>query len=130
MEVVAPGAFAMGNAMDVAAMRRHSGPDSTSAGTLSLSRFTNGRDDKEHLALVMGDVTDGKADLVRVHSECMTGDVFGSLRCDCASGCMPLCGTHCCRGPRRHRLPAPGRNAGSAGPEAPHICNLQSQRLQ
>lgn len=40
-------------------------------------------DGKEHLALVMGEV-DGKEDvLVRVHSECLTGDVFGSLRCDC-----------------------------------------------
>ena len=40
-------------------------------------------DDKHHVALVKGDV-DGKADvLVRVHSECLTGDVFHSLRCDC-----------------------------------------------
>ncbi len=40
-------------------------------------------DGKEHLALVMGEV-DGEEDvLVRVHSECLTGDVFGSLRCDC-----------------------------------------------
>jgi len=40
-------------------------------------------DGKEHLALVMGEV-DGKENvLVRVHSECLTGDVFGSLRCDC-----------------------------------------------
>ncbi len=40
-------------------------------------------DGKEHLALVMGEV-DGREDvLVRVHSECLTGDVFGSLRCDC-----------------------------------------------
>jgi len=39
--------------------------------------------DKQHLALIFGDV-DGKDDvLVRVHSECLTGDVFGSMRCDC-----------------------------------------------
>ena len=37
----------------------------------------------EHLALVMGDIIDGTPALVRVHSECLTGDVFGSLRCDC-----------------------------------------------
>jgi 3,4-dihydroxy 2-butanone 4-phosphate synthase/GTP cyclohydrolase II len=37
----------------------------------------------EHLALVMGDIIDGASVLVRVHSECLTGDVFGSLRCDC-----------------------------------------------
>jgi 3,4-dihydroxy 2-butanone 4-phosphate synthase/GTP cyclohydrolase II len=40
-------------------------------------------DADEHVALVMGDVTDDKPVLVRVHSECVTGDVFGSLRCDC-----------------------------------------------
>lgn len=38
---------------------------------------------REHLALVKGDVADGRPVLTRVHSECMTGDVFGSLRCDC-----------------------------------------------
>ncbi|HWJ02337.1 MAG TPA: GTP cyclohydrolase II, partial [Verrucomicrobiae bacterium] len=40
-------------------------------------------DDKEHLALVKGDIRDGKPVLVRVHSECLTGDVFHSHRCDC-----------------------------------------------
>ncbi|TDQ01161.1 bifunctional 3,4-dihydroxy-2-butanone-4-phosphate synthase/GTP cyclohydrolase II [Labedaea rhizosphaerae] len=37
----------------------------------------------EHIALVYGDLEDGENVLVRVHSECLTGDVFGSLRCDC-----------------------------------------------
>jgi 3,4-dihydroxy 2-butanone 4-phosphate synthase/GTP cyclohydrolase II len=37
----------------------------------------------EHIALVYGDIEDGENVLVRVHSECLTGDVFGSLRCDC-----------------------------------------------
>jgi 3,4-dihydroxy 2-butanone 4-phosphate synthase/GTP cyclohydrolase II len=37
----------------------------------------------EHVALVMGDIGDGERVLVRVHSECLTGDSFGSLRCDC-----------------------------------------------
>jgi 3,4-dihydroxy 2-butanone 4-phosphate synthase/GTP cyclohydrolase II len=40
-------------------------------------------DDREHVALVRGDLGDGHDVLVRVHSECLTGDVFGSLRCDC-----------------------------------------------
>jgi 3,4-dihydroxy 2-butanone 4-phosphate synthase/GTP cyclohydrolase II len=40
-------------------------------------------DDTEHVALVYGDLGDGEDVLVRVHSECLTGDVFGSLRCDC-----------------------------------------------
>jgi 3,4-dihydroxy 2-butanone 4-phosphate synthase/GTP cyclohydrolase II len=42
-------------------------------------------DDRQHLALVMGDIGDGEEVLVRVHSECLTGDVFGSRRCDCGA---------------------------------------------
>jgi 3,4-dihydroxy 2-butanone 4-phosphate synthase/GTP cyclohydrolase II len=40
-------------------------------------------DPDEHLALVLGDISSKKPVLVRVHSECLTGDIFGSLRCDC-----------------------------------------------
>ncbi|CAN0541329.1 unnamed protein product, partial [Scytosiphon promiscuus] len=40
-------------------------------------------DDKAHLAFCTGDLSGGKDLLVRLHSECLTGDVFGSLRCDC-----------------------------------------------
>lgn len=40
-------------------------------------------DDRQHLALVKGEIGDGEAVLTRVHSECLTGDVFGSVRCDC-----------------------------------------------
>jgi len=55
----------------------------TPGGEFHLHLYTNNRDDKEHLALVMGDIQ-GKDDvLVRVHSECFTGDVLGSRRCDC-----------------------------------------------
>jgi GTP cyclohydrolase II len=55
----------------------------TQYGTFKLILFKSNQDDKEHLAFVMGDV-EGKEDvLVRVHSECFTGDVMGSLRCDC-----------------------------------------------
>src|SRR6516162_1761374 len=42
-------------------------------------------DDAEHLALVLGDLGDGDDVLTRVHSECLTGDVFGSQRCDCGA---------------------------------------------
>ena len=38
---------------------------------------------QHHIALVMGDITGKQSVLVRVHSQCLTGDVFGSLRCDC-----------------------------------------------
>ncbi len=40
-------------------------------------------DDRQHIALVKGDIGDGEGVMTRVHSECLTGDVFGSLRCDC-----------------------------------------------
>src|SRR5690606_17159051 len=40
-------------------------------------------DDRTHIAVTMGDIGDGQNVLVRVHSECLTGDVFGSQRCDC-----------------------------------------------
>ena len=55
----------------------------TAAGLFHLYHFTNDRDGKEHVALVMGDVAGQHGVLTRVHSECMTGDVFGSRRCDC-----------------------------------------------
>ncbi len=45
--------------------------------------YTNDVDSHEHIALVKGNITPEKEVLVRVHSECLTGDVFGSLRCDC-----------------------------------------------
>ncbi|HEX8494463.1 MAG TPA: GTP cyclohydrolase II [Pyrinomonadaceae bacterium] len=55
----------------------------TPEGKFDLCLYANNQDGKEHLALVTGDVA-GRADvLVRVHSECFTGDVLGSLRCDC-----------------------------------------------
>ena len=55
----------------------------TEYGEFSLKLYSNTLDDKEHLALVAGE-PDGKDDvLVRVHSECFTGDVLGSQRCDC-----------------------------------------------
>ncbi len=47
--------------------------------------FENDVDRLEHLALIKGDVQGDKPVLVRVHSECLTGDVFGSCRCDCAN---------------------------------------------
>jgi len=45
--------------------------------------FASDYDDREHIALVRGEIGDGQDVLLRVHSECLTGDVFGSLRCDC-----------------------------------------------
>lgn len=52
-------------------------------GTFRAIGYTNDLDDKCHVALVKGDIAGKKNVLVRVHSECLTGDAFGSLRCDC-----------------------------------------------
>jgi len=55
----------------------------TKHGEFQLAFYSNSLDDKEHLAFYMGDLSDGEGILVRMHSECFTGDVLGSLRCDC-----------------------------------------------
>ncbi len=55
----------------------------TRHGTFQLMLFTNTYDHKEHMALIMGEVENRENVIVRVHSECFTGDVLGSLRCDC-----------------------------------------------
>ena len=52
-------------------------------GKFDISVYKSEIDSKEHLALVKGNIKTGEPVLVRVHSECITGDVFGSLRCDC-----------------------------------------------
>jgi 3,4-dihydroxy 2-butanone 4-phosphate synthase/GTP cyclohydrolase II len=55
----------------------------TEFGIFELVGFDNDIDDKEHVALVKGDITPDEPVLVRVHSECLTGDIFHSVRCDC-----------------------------------------------
>jgi len=55
----------------------------TDWGTFTCTAYRSHLDDTEHLAFSIGDVSDGGATLVRVHSECLTGDVFSSRRCDC-----------------------------------------------
>lgn len=55
----------------------------TDFGTFRAIAYTNLVDDKEHVALVKGEIDPASAILVRVHSECLTGDVFHSHRCDC-----------------------------------------------
>ena len=54
-------------------------------GEFKASAYESLVDDRVHVALVLGDVGDGEGILVRVHSECLTGDVFHSLRCDCGT---------------------------------------------
>lgn len=55
----------------------------TDFGTFRAIGYSNSLDHQEHIALIKGDVSTGEPALVRVHSECLTGDVFGSCRCDC-----------------------------------------------
>ncbi|MCR3955557.1 MAG: bifunctional 3,4-dihydroxy-2-butanone-4-phosphate synthase/GTP cyclohydrolase II [Gudongella sp.] len=55
----------------------------TKYGEFKMVGYENILNGEHHVALVKGDVSDGEPVLVRVHSECLTGDAFGSLRCDC-----------------------------------------------
>ena len=55
----------------------------TKYGDFQLCYYTNSEDDKAHLALTLGEIRNRENVLTRVHSECFTGDVLGSLRCDC-----------------------------------------------
>lgn len=55
----------------------------TKYGDFDIYGYVNKLNNEHHVALVMGDVNDGEPVLVRVHSECLTGDALGSKRCDC-----------------------------------------------
>lgn len=55
----------------------------TKYGNFTAHCYVNRLNGEHHVALVMGEIGDGENILCRVHSECLTGDVFGSLRCDC-----------------------------------------------
>ena len=55
----------------------------TKFGDFNIKVYTCIIDNREHVAITKGDISDKEDVLVRVHSECLTGDIFGSLRCDC-----------------------------------------------
>ena len=55
----------------------------TAYGDFQLCYYTNTQDAKEHLAFCMGTIREANDVLLRIHSECFTGDVLGSRRCDC-----------------------------------------------
>ena len=57
----------------------------TRYGEFTAHAYVSLLDDEEHVAYVLGDISSVDAPLVRVHSECLTGDLLGSLRCDCGS---------------------------------------------
>src|SRR5260370_42171515 len=56
----------------------------TEFGTFALRLYRNGSNE-DHVAFVLGDVSEREDVLTRVHSECFTGEILGSLRCDCAA---------------------------------------------
>src|SRR5690625_4388242 len=55
----------------------------TNFGKFKMIGYSNNLDQKEHLALIKGEIDSNNSILTRVHSECLTGDVFNSFRCDC-----------------------------------------------
>mgnify|MGYP002247457739 CR=1 FL=1 len=55
----------------------------TQYGDFTAYGYVNRLNGEHHIALVKGEIGDGEEVLCRVHSECLTGDTFGSLRCDC-----------------------------------------------
>lgn len=55
----------------------------TAYGDFKIVAFKNNRDGKDHVAIIKGEISGQEGVLCRVHSECLTGDVFGSLKCDC-----------------------------------------------
>ena len=73
----------------------------TEYGHFSIIGFVNNRDGMDHIIILKGDIGDGENLLLRIHSACLTGDAFGSMRCDC--------------GPQLHRalklIEAEGRGA-------------------
>jgi GTP cyclohydrolase II len=55
----------------------------TRFGNFRIAAFWNNRDGKDHIAIIKGDIIDAEDVPTRLHSECLTGDALGSLRCDC-----------------------------------------------
>lgn len=55
----------------------------TKYGYFKICGYVNQENGEHHVALIKGDISNGEPVLCRVHSECLTGDVFGSMRCDC-----------------------------------------------
>ena len=78
-------------------------------------------DDKHHVAMVKGDIDGAKDVLVRVHSECLTGDVFHSMRCDCGEQLAAALSMIEQRGPGRPPLPLPGGPWDRPAQQAPRL---------
>ncbi len=78
---MAMGGYCQDDAVCVALVSRAKLP--TRFGDFEIAVFQNNKDGKEHLAIIRGNVKEAMEVPVRIHSQCQTGDLFGSLRCDC-----------------------------------------------
>ena len=80
----------------------------TAYGHFRLIPFRQKDNGLEHIALIKGDISNGEPVLVRVHSSCATGDIFGSMRCECGEQAPPCPATHRGGGARRGDLSESG----------------------
>ena len=78
---MAKGGYCADDSVCVALVSRAHLP--TRFGEFDIAIFENNRDIEEHMAITRGNLENGTEVPVRVHSQCQTGDIFGSLRCDC-----------------------------------------------
>ena len=83
----------------------------TQHGPFRIHVYESNLDAQHHMALVVGDLSDETPVLVRVHSQCLTGDVFGSVRCDCGQQLERALDAIGTEGRRRSAVPA-ARGAG------------------
>ena len=93
-------------------------PTDTGGDDWRIVGYRNDVDDHEHVAIAYGDLAAGDSVLVRMHSKCLTGDVFHSRRCDCGWQLHKAMEVIVQRGARRHRVPRPGRTRHRAAQQA------------
>ena len=99
--------------------QRRACPPSTASS--AIHAFESVIDQETHVALVRGDIGDGEDVLVRVHSKCLTGDVFHSARCDCGPQLHAAMQRIAAGGPRRAALPEPGGPRHRPGQQDPRL---------
>ena len=93
----------------------------TEYGEFEVHAFENQLDKQTHLALVFGEVGDGRDIVVRVHSQCLTGDVLHSIRCDCGGQLEAAMQRIAQEGPRRPAVPQSGRSRHRPGQQDPRV---------
>ena len=93
----------------------------TDFGDFRVHAFENQVDSQTHVALVRGDIGDGRDVLVRVHSSCLTGDVLHSIRCDCGTQLDAAMEQIAAEGPRHPAVSEPGRPRHRAREQDPRL---------